>query len=213
MKDTYYLKWDLNTFEDLSIKALRKNYGMRGFGSFVCVIIIMRNAGGIHLEYSEFVWEALAEDLQWTAVEVKQFIDDCIDKFHLLKKEDGYFFSERLNRDVAFLEESREKKVKAGKISAEKKYGKPVNDLARMTTLYEEKVGKPLATAKDAELIKDIANTYPFEQFEKAVDEAVQKKARTLSYIAKILENWQKKAEPARRSYSDDGADGMTEGD
>ena len=210
MKDTYYIKLDVNTFEDPKVKLLIKNYNLRGFGSWIRVVLILRNESDRRLEYSDFVWEALSVDLEWAAIDVKTFIDDCIDKFKLFTKEDGYFYSERLNRDVAFLEERREQKRTAGRISAEKRWGKPVNDFAAMVKVYEEKVGKPLATARDAELIKDIANTYPFDQFVKAVDAAIKNKATSLSYIAKILENHKEKPAPVRRSY-DDSLEGMRE--
>ena len=213
MKDAYYIKLDTNIREDPKVKLLIKNYNLRGFGSFISVILTMRYEADTRLEYSDFVFEALAVDLDWSAKETRQFIDDCIDKFHLFKKQDGYFFSERLQKDVAVLEERREQARQAGLRSSEKRWGKPAtatNDLGKMFEVYEEKIGKPI-TNKDSDILKDIADTYPSEEFEKAVDEAVKQGKRTLSYISGILENWHKKEKPARRSYSDSKKDDMME--
>ena len=126
-KDTRYFRHDANAFHDLKIKALRKCYGLAGYGFFWYLIELMRNEDCYRLPYSELTFESLAEDWSTqnaTSSEVKAFIDDCIStKIGLFIKDGDYFYSERLTREMANMasktEEARQRGSKAGKASWE----------------------------------------------------------------------------------------------
>jgi DnaD/phage-associated family protein len=220
-KDTYYIKLDVNAYDDNKVKIIRKYYGnMEAFGSYIFLVLKLRQESNCQLEYSDFTFEALSIDMGKTPEQVKKFIDDCI-KFKLFKKDSDSFYSERLKRDKAHLDNIREKTSIAGKISAEKRYGKPSplslpkeGDIARMIELYEQRIGR-IMTPPELEILKDIADNYDMESFEKALDLAKGKKS-PIKYIARVLENWKQEKEPkqpskpVRRTY-DDGMEGMKE--
>lgn len=118
-KDSYWFKHDSNASQDLKLKALRKRYGWQGSGWYWYLIETLRNETDYKLEYSDFTFDSLAEDMKVEVEQVKKFIDDCIEKLHLFSKDGNYFSSERLLRDMAFLDDKREKARSAGRISGE----------------------------------------------------------------------------------------------
>ena len=122
-KDAYWIKLDSNAFNDVKVKALRKHYGWQGFGWYVYLVLNMRDQEQYQLQYDELTFEALSEDMGCSLDQVKQFIDDCIAKYRLFKKTDGFFFSERLCRDMELKDEKREKARESGLIGAEKRWG------------------------------------------------------------------------------------------
>ncbi len=197
-KDAFFLKLDANTLEDPKIKVLFKHYGVQGFGQYIVTILKLRNEDKHRLEYCDFTFEALGLDFGCDKVEeVQKFIDDCIKKFNLFKLEDGFFFTERLNRDMARLEEKRELNRTAGRISAEKRGFKPPgNDIAKMIKHYEDTVGKTL-TPTDLDKLKDFADNYPEGWFEKALAEHPGK---PLSYLGKVMESWKVEEKPVKTS-------------
>lgn len=212
-KDSYYIKLDVNAYDDLKIKVLRKHHKWQGFGLYIFLCLKLRSESNYQFEYNEFTFEALAVDMECTAQEVQKFIDDCI-RFKLFTKENGYFYSERLKRDALRLEEKREKTRAAGKASAEKRYGKteeakPSPGIAEMIKLCEDKTGR-LMTPPELEILKDIADNYPMEDFEKALNLAAKKKS-PMTYIARVLENWKQEKQPAKpaRRTGDDSTEGM----
>jgi len=120
-KDSFYIKLDVNAYDDPKVKLLRKYHeNMAAFGSYILIALKLRQEADCSLGYDEFTFEAIGIDLDKTPEEVKKFIDDCI-KFRLFKKEDDKFFSERVNKDKAKLESIREIRREAGRISAEKR--------------------------------------------------------------------------------------------
>ena len=129
-KDAFYIKLDTNARNDPKVKILEKYYGIKGFGVYVALDLLLRETDGNGLEYGDSTWDSLCDEFSFTPEELKEFVDCCIDKCTqkgkgLFCQEDGSFYSERINRDVSWLEEKREKTRLAGKISAEKRYGKP----------------------------------------------------------------------------------------
>ncbi len=236
-KDVYYFKHDANASQDMKCRAIRRKYKWAGMGWFWFIIEQMRNEEGYKLPYSDLTFLSLSDEFSISPEETKKFIDDCA-SFKLFTIHDGYFCSGRLNRDMAHLDDIRQKTSKAGKISAEKRYGgepetEPKHEpkkqepqskegetetpqanlspaLAAMAKLYEDRTGKML-TPNDIDLLKDIEQNYAAVDFEKALNEAVNNKVRsTMKYIAKILENWKRDKEPFTRTYSD-GMAGMKE--
>ena len=213
-KDSYYIKLDSNSYDDPKVKVLRARHGnMWAFGGFVFLALKMRQESNHELEYSDITFEALSIDMGKSAEEVKQFVDEGI-RVGLFQRNETHFYSDRLKRDMAFLQEKRDKASMAGKISADKRYGKtseqvsPKADttIAEMIELYEQKTGRTLIP-NDYEVLKDIDDNYSSEDFEKAVEQAVNNKAKApMRYIAKTLENWKQEkqsAKPVRRTYDD----------
>lgn len=122
MKDAPYFKHDGNARNDPKIKALIKKYGMKGYGSFWVIVEMLRESNGYKLEDEDFIWDALAEQMQCEAKEVHTFVKDCIDKFKLFIQEDGFFYSPSFIQRMSRLEEIRQKRQNSAYIMHEK-YG------------------------------------------------------------------------------------------
>jgi len=107
MKDSYYIKLDSNSYDDPKVKVLRARHGnMWAFGGLVFLALKMRQESNHELEYSELTFEALSIDMGKTPEEVKQFVDEAV-RVGLFQKNETHFYSDRLKRDMAFLQEKR----------------------------------------------------------------------------------------------------------
>lgn len=116
--NTQYIPLDIDFFEDLKIKALRKAEGLAGCSFYLYIVFKMRATKEARLEYCDFTFNALSEDVYDAPEKVKNYIDACISpKIGLFKKEGDYFYSQRCRDEVRKLKESREQKIEAGKKS------------------------------------------------------------------------------------------------
>ncbi len=80
----------------------------------------MRNEEGYELKYSQFTWDALAEDMGCPPDKVKEFIDYCAgEEVGLFQKNETHFKSQRLSRDMQALDIVREMRKEAGIRSAQ----------------------------------------------------------------------------------------------
>ena len=122
MKDTRYFTHDENARHDPKIQALIKKYKIKGYGMFWVIIETMRASTGYKLLQKKYVMESLAEQMQCSADEVKEFIKDCVNEFELFVQENGFVYSESLLVRMSKLEAMRDKKRSAAYIMHEK-YG------------------------------------------------------------------------------------------
>jgi hypothetical protein len=113
MKDALYFKHDGNARNDPKIKALIKKYKIEGYGRFWVIIEMFRESNGYKLEDEEYIWDALAEQMQCETKEVKAFVKDCVEKFKLFVQEDGFFYSPSFIQRMSHLDEIRQKRSAA----------------------------------------------------------------------------------------------------
>ena len=118
-KDAYYFSHDYNARNDIKIKALRRVYGMAGYGRWWVTIELLREQSEFKLPLDEFIFETLAEEYSTTIEEAKQFIQDCCNKFKLFVHDSEYFWSESLLIRMERMQNIREKRAEAGRRSAE----------------------------------------------------------------------------------------------
>ena len=59
-KDSYYIKLDVNCYEDPKVKVLCKHHGMAGFGCYIFLALKLRQEEDCQLEYEDFTFEALS---------------------------------------------------------------------------------------------------------------------------------------------------------
>jgi len=117
MKDSYYFQHDSNARNDPKIKALINKYGLEGYGRFWVIIEMLRESSKYMLEDEDYIWEAIAEHMKIDLLETHKFIDDCINKFKLLERnEDGSFFSLALLERMKKLDEIRLKRKQAADV-------------------------------------------------------------------------------------------------
>ncbi len=114
MKDAYYFKHDATARDDHKIKALINKYKLLGYAYYWILLEEMRKEKGYKLQIDKkFTLEALAEQMQCTCKEVKDFIKDCVEEFELFVQEDGILYSESFLERMSKLDEIRQKRVLA----------------------------------------------------------------------------------------------------
>jgi len=117
MKDSYYFQHDSNARNDPKLKALMNTYGLEGYGRFWIIIEMMRESSCYKLEDQAYVWESLAEYCKAELQEVQKFVDDCVNRYHLLSKnEDGSFYSPALLDRMIKLDSIRTKRREAARV-------------------------------------------------------------------------------------------------
>jgi hypothetical protein len=100
MKDTLWLKHDINAFSDPKIQAMMCRYGVKGYGLFWLIVECLRNEPQCELMRTQCVWNAIAYRTHETASEIEEFVNACINDFQLFLADEKVFFSKRLKEDV-----------------------------------------------------------------------------------------------------------------
>ena len=157
-KDAYYFSHDSNARNDLKIKALVKKYGWSGYGYYWVIIENLRESDNYKLPFKDYVLDALAEEFNVSSTDVQQFIDDCINKYDLLEKEDGCFYSNSLKRRMKIKDNKREQARQAGLVSAQKRtqQQRPFNNRSTTVQQGKERKGKEGKESKKNNDISDI---------------------------------------------------------
>lgn len=119
-KDAYYFKHDAYARHDPKIKSMMNKYGAQGYGRFWIVIEMLRESRTYKLEYEDYLWETLAEEMKCSVQDAQDFINDCINKYKLFIKDDTFFYSASLLSRMIKLDETRDKR----KFAANVKHGK-----------------------------------------------------------------------------------------
>jgi len=215
-KDSYYIKLDSNSYDDPKVKVLRARHGnMWAFGGFVFLALKMRQESNHELEYSDLTFEALSIDMGKTPEEVKKFVDEAV-RVGLFQKNETHFYSDRLKRDMAFLQEKRDQASRAGKISADKRWGKTEPAPAPIIPAPKS---EPLVTDELKAEFKGIDIDEEFKKFTLYWSEGKRKlqrpKTAFRNWLTKARQFKQEKlgkpAKPVRRTYDDgDNMEGMT---
>ena len=112
--DAFYFSHDVDARNDIKIKALRKEYGIAGYGAYWVVIELLRDADDddYQMPLKEFTYIGLEEEIG-AGMDVRAFIDDCINKFELFTSDGQYFWSDSLCRRMDKKEEIRNKRRQA----------------------------------------------------------------------------------------------------
>jgi len=129
-KNAYYFSHDYNARQDPKILALKADYGVEGYGRFWVIVEMMAEQDDYKLKLNQITNNALAVEFMCQKDEAEKFIKDCIKKYELFKSDDNFFWSESLLRRMAIKDEKLEKKRKAGRKGARKRWneGKEHND-------------------------------------------------------------------------------------
>ena len=113
MKEVYF-SHDSGARRDPKVLKLRSKYGAEGYGWYFMIIEILREQDDYTFPYSdEFDVAGLSMELGTTPEHLSIFIQDCIEKFLLLKLENGKLFSSSLNDRMDKMEEISEKRKSA----------------------------------------------------------------------------------------------------
>jgi hypothetical protein len=123
-KDAYYFKHEEHKRDEPKLKALIKKYGMKGYGMYWVIMEMFRETVGYKIADKHYIWNALAEQMQCEAKDVKAFVKDCVEDFELFIQEEGFFYSEDFLEQMNHLDIIRQKRVWA----ADKRWGNPHNE-------------------------------------------------------------------------------------
>lgn len=114
-KDVYYFSHDCNARNDEKILAMRSVYGLEGYAMYFMIIEILREQSEYKLEITKYIWSALAMQMHTDASKVQNFVNDCINEFHLFVQKEGYLYSESLLKRMSLFKEVSETRSKAAK--------------------------------------------------------------------------------------------------
>ncbi|MGE5353992.1 MAG: DUF4373 domain-containing protein [Acidobacteriota bacterium] len=122
-KDAYFFTHDSNARRDPKIIALRGAYGSEGYAWFWMIVEILREQNGYKYDIgSKFGISSLASELQCDVNRLREFIQDCIDEFNLFESDGRFFWSNSLTDRMDVWETTKEKRSKAGKKGANKRW-------------------------------------------------------------------------------------------
>lgn len=124
MKDTFYFSHDLNARNDPKILELRSVYGFEGYGRYWVLIEMMREQADYKIMLTQYVWNALAIQLQCDAETAQKFACDCIEKFHLFESDEEAFWSNSLRRRMNAFDEKTTKRKAAAQKAAQARWDK-----------------------------------------------------------------------------------------
>lgn len=114
-----YFSHDYNATLDPKIIALLGDYGAVGYGIYWRIVEMLHAENEHKLPLKEYIYKALAKQMVTNVEQVSAIVRDCIDIYDLFIECDGCFYSKRVNDNIQKMEEIKEKRSKAGKISAE----------------------------------------------------------------------------------------------
>lgn len=113
-KEAYYFSHDSNARNDEKILDLRAKYGWHGYGLYWAIVESMREAKSYRLTHDRL--PSLAVHLNITYDELNAFVADCVDKFHLFKSNENFYWSESLKSRMKIKDIKKRKLSEAGKI-------------------------------------------------------------------------------------------------
>lgn len=119
MKDTYYLKHDINASQDDSVSWMRSEYGAEGYGLYWLINEYLRNQSACIASVERI--DVIAFSIHVEPEKLKGFINDCINKYNLYENDEKYFWSSRLLDDKKHLDNIREKNSENARKRWEKK--------------------------------------------------------------------------------------------
>ena len=121
-KFTPWFPHETNPRSNRKLKALFNTYGGAGYGYWWILQEILCSQPEYKLDITdEFAYTELADDMRCAYDFLERFINDCINKFHLLQCDDTHLWCPTLTDALRPLEEKRAYLSECGKKGAEKK--------------------------------------------------------------------------------------------
>lgn len=106
-KNAYYFPHDCNAADDPKILAMRFTYKAEGYGWYWMLVEQLRQQQDYRISVE--ILPMYAKKFDAPPKKFAQFIDDCVNKFHLFFVENSYIFSESLIKRMEFIENKSEK--------------------------------------------------------------------------------------------------------
>ncbi|AII58709.1 hypothetical protein ASJ33_05455 [Dehalococcoides mccartyi] len=106
-KNAYYFPHDCNAADDPKILAMRFTYKAEGYGWYWMLVEQLRQQQDYRISVE--ILPMYAKKFDAPPKKFAQFIDDCVNKYHLFFVENFYIFSESLIKRMEFIENKSEK--------------------------------------------------------------------------------------------------------
>jgi len=116
-----YFSHDYNASSDPKIIALIGDYGAVGYGIYWRIVEMLHSENEHKLPLKEYIYKALAKQMSTSVEQISTIINDCINVYELFIKDNDFFYCQRVFDNIQKMEETKEKRSKAGKISAERR--------------------------------------------------------------------------------------------
>ena len=95
-----YFSHDYNTTLDPKIIALLGDYGAIGYGIYWRIVEMLHSENEHKLPLKEYIYKAIAKQMSTSVEQISTIINDCINVYELFIKEDDYFYSQRVNKNL-----------------------------------------------------------------------------------------------------------------
>ena len=115
----YYFKHDYNPTNDPKIVCLLSDYKSLGYALFWRIIEMMHQADNNKLPFKNHIFNSIALQMYTSVEQVKAFVNSCINDYELFQKDDDFFWSERVLRNIEDMNDLSEKRRQAAKKSWE----------------------------------------------------------------------------------------------
>lgn len=170
MKDTYYMKHDINASQDDSVSWMRSEYGAEGYGLYWLVNEYLRNQSDCIASVERI--NTIAFNIHVDPERLKNFITDCIDKYGLYDSDDHSFWSKRILKDKQHLDGIREKNAEnARKRWKSKADGMRPHSDGNATVMQEKKRKEKKSKEEVSKEYGEFKNIHlSDEEFKKCVD-------------------------------------------
>ena len=99
-KDAYYFPHDSNARHDPKIVKMLTQYP-NGYQWYFMLVEILREQADYKYKKDAFSWDAISSELHISNDQAKQFVTDCVKKFHLFRQSKSFFWSESLVNRMA----------------------------------------------------------------------------------------------------------------
>lgn len=129
-KDNHWFAHDKNAMNDPKLMSLKAVYGMKGYGIWWALMEVLRGSEGYRYNLTEeFAYTHLSRLLEeLTHDEVRKFIDDCINRFKLLKLKNGCIYHEEMTEQLRALDRKRKELKANGKKGGLARTAKTLNN-------------------------------------------------------------------------------------
>lgn len=113
-KDTYYFAHDYTASSNPKISAMINDYKAEGYGLYWHIIELLHQNEDHRLQMKKHIYSAIAKQMLTSVEQVLKFIKDCVEEYELLYLEDGFFYSDRVNKNLEKRAEISQKRSFAG---------------------------------------------------------------------------------------------------
>ena len=121
-ENAYYFPHDYAAANDTKIIILVHEYGAAGYGIYWSIVELLHAANDNKIEMADYLFRGLSAQMQTPVEEIRKILSFCINNCDLFYvTEDRKLGCKRVERNIQYRQELKNKRSLAGKASAEKR--------------------------------------------------------------------------------------------